>query len=211
MGDSVPPPMGLHPQMQLVLPNCEALNGQRCSETREEYAYRMYSCPAPPALSMHPVCDLHVPVHEDVESTVSVTEDGNSSLDKSSDNAGGELKNASSLASAEVCSREGPSLYKLGRAEKEAWIDRLLGRAEKEKTLCGMHSDLEASFTSTAASSAHFREGGSFCLEEEAGSDASELFREGPSYLLNDDAEFEDLESGSSCARLQEGPSFLLE
>lgn len=209
--EAVPPPLGMPPPLHLVLPNCEAQNGRRSSETREEYAYRVYSDPVPPVLSIHRLSGLHVPVDEEEESIVYVTEDGKAALQRTSDNTGFDVNDASGLASADVCLGEGPSLYKLGRAEKEAWIGRLLGRAEKQAPFCCALNELEASFTSTAATSVHFREGASFCVEEEASLDGSEMFREGPSYLLNEDADFDDLESGSSCSRLREGPSFLLE
>jgi len=218
IGESVPAHLGMPPPLHLVLPNCETQNGRRCSETREEYASRVCCDPEPPVLSIHRVCGLHVPVHEDEESIIYVQEEGGAALDKTSDNAGFDLDDPSSLALADTCLREGPSLHKSGRTKKEAWIGRLFGHAETEAPLSCAHNELELSFTSTTATSVHFREGASFCVEEDASLDGSELFREGPSYLLSEGAEFDDLESGLGCASigtsssgLREGPSFLLE
>lgn len=80
----------------------------------------------------------------------------------------------------------------------------------------GKEGDLdgELSCASTGATSFRFIEGPSFCVEDGASLDGSDLFREGPS-RLSLEASFDDLEvgststlSGTASSRLREGASF---
>lgn len=117
-----------------------------------------------------------------------------------SNNATFDLDDACTIASEDICLREGPSFY--------------IGK----QVLGDVQDDLEASLASTTATSCRVREGASFCGEDLESADNSSLFREGRSFYLGTDASVEYLESGSSFTlggidspRLREGPSFLLE